>query len=259
MISKFRLFAAALAAVLLCCVAGAQRPNASTPARGSANHARPAARASAGSTHSAAMGLRSSRQASGQNTPRSTPAENLFPFDSISDVPGLGFDFPHWAAINGALRSSPLQIGHRGHGAQGSFVPLFFGGYPYDYADSASDQQDQQQDPQTVEQSQPQSQTAVNEQPIPAQQGTDSGSDTGNPSASVSEPQAPEQVPDVGNFIFVRRDGRILFASVFSVVGPQLQYVSPEGIRRTLAISDLDVDATQQMNEARGTTVQIHN
>ena len=259
MISKFRLFAAALAVVLVGCVAGAQRPNASSPARGSANHARPAAKASAGSTHSAAAGLRSSRQASGQIASRFTPAENLFPFDSISSVPGLGFDFPHWAAVNGALRNSSLQFGHHGHRAQGTFAPLFFGGYPYDYADLGSDQQDQQQDPQTVEQSQPQSQSAVNEQPTPAQQGTDSGSDTGNLSAPVSELQAAEQVPDVGNFIFVRRDGRILFASVFSVVGPQLQYVSPEGIRRTLAISDLDVDATQQMNEARGTTVQIHN
>jgi hypothetical protein len=38
-----------------------------------------------------------------------------------------------------------------------------------------------------------------------------------------------------------------------------VQYITPEGIRRTLAISDLDTDATQQMNEARGTTVQIHN
>ena len=57
----------------------------------------------------------------------------------------------------------------------------------------------------------------------------------------------------------VRRDGRILFASVFSVVGTELQYVTPEGIRHTLAMSDLDANATQHMNEARGTTVQIHN
>ncbi len=41
--------------------------------------------------------------------------------------------------------------------------------------------------------------------------------------------------------------------------GTQLQYVTPEGIRHTLAMSDLDAGATQEMNEARGTTVQIHN
>jgi hypothetical protein len=63
----------------------------------------------------------------------------------------------------------------------------------------------------------------------------------------------------VGDFILVRRDGRILFASIFSVDGAQLQYVTPEGIRRTMTLSDLDINATQQLNEARGTTVQIHN
>jgi hypothetical protein len=36
-------------------------------------------------------------------------------------------------------------------------------------------------------------------------------------------------------------------------------YVTPEGIRHTLAVSDVDSDATREMNEARGTTVQIHN
>jgi hypothetical protein len=38
-----------------------------------------------------------------------------------------------------------------------------------------------------------------------------------------------------------------------------LQYVTPEGIRRTLAIADLDAAATQQINEARGTTLQFQN
>jgi hypothetical protein len=110
-----------------------------------------------------------------------------------------------------------------------------------------------------VQQSQPQPQIIVIQQPVPAQQGAESGSDTGNLSASESESQAALPIRDVGDFILVRRDGRILFASVFSVVGTQLQYVTPEGIRHTLAMSDLDADATQQMNEARGTTVQIHN
>ena len=109
------------------------------------------------------------------------------------------------------------------------------------------------------QQSQPQPQIIVIQQPVPAQQSADSGSDAGNLSASVPAPQADAPIRDVGDFILVRRDGRILFASVFSVVGAQLQYVTPEGIRRTLAMSDLDADATQQMNEARGTTVQFHN
>ena len=57
----------------------------------------------------------------------------------------------------------------------------------------------------------------------------------------------------------VRRDGRILFASAFSVSGAQVTYVTPEGIRHSVPMAEMDPDATQQMNEARGTTVQLHN
>ncbi len=174
-------------------------------------------------------------------------------------MPGLGFDFPHLAAISGALGNNSWHFGHNGHRGQDSFAPILFGGYPYYSDDLGYDQQEQQPEQQTVQPSQPQPQIIVIQQPLPAQQGADSGSDTGNLSASESESQAAVPIPDVGDFILVRRDGRILFASVFSVVGVQLQYVTPEGIRHTLAMSDLDADATQQMNEARGTTVQIHN
>jgi hypothetical protein len=63
----------------------------------------------------------------------------------------------------------------------------------------------------------------------------------------------------VGELILVRRDGRVLFASVFSVTGTQVQYVTPEGIRHTLPLAELDTVATQEMNEARGTTLQFHD
>ena len=84
-------------------------------------------------------------------------------------------------------------------------------------------------------------------------------SNMANDSTAENAQQAAVAVPDVGDFILVRRDGRILFASIFSIVGAQLQYVTPEGIRHSLAMSDLDPVATEQMNEARGTTVRIQN
>ncbi len=264
MISKFHFFAAALAGVLVCSVAGAQVRNGSSSVRRSSTHARPAARASANSTPPAATGFQSNQLSnmiqispSGRGTSGFAPFANSFSFDSFSGVPGLGFDFPHLAAISGALRNNSPHFGHNGHRGQDSFVPILFGGYPYDYGDLGYDQPEQQQDQQMVQPSQPQ--IIVIQQPVPAQQGADSGSDTGNLSASESESRAAVPIPDVGDFILVRRDGRILFASIFSVVGAQLQYISPEGIRHTLAMSDLDADATQQMNEARGTTVQFHN
>jgi hypothetical protein len=181
--------------------------------------------------------------------------QNLSGFEQLSGVPGLGFDFPHLAAISGGLASrSHSRFVHDGHRGRGSFVPILFGGYPYYYDDAGYDQPE----PETVPQSQSQPQIIVIQQPVSGQQGADAGNDLESASAPAAE-QPTLPIRDVGDFILVRQDGRILFASVFSIVGAQLQYVTPEGIRHTLAVSDLDADATQQMNEARGTTVQIRN
>jgi hypothetical protein len=262
MISKFHFFGAVAAGVLVCSVAGAQMRNATVDSsvRRSSVHAKPTARATASPTGTAAAAVQSSQQPSviqispnGQITSGFNPIANSVSFDG---VPGLGFDFPHLAAISRAQgNNSSSHFGHNGHRGQGFFVPILFGGYPYYSEDLGYDQPEQQ----PAQQSQPQPQIIVIQQPVPAQQAADSRSDTGNLSASESESQAGVSIRDVGDFLLVRRDGRILFASVFSVVGTELQYVTPEGIRHTLAMSDLDADATQQMNEARGTTVQIHN
>ncbi|HSZ18645.1 MAG TPA: hypothetical protein VK770_02575 [Candidatus Acidoferrum sp.] len=261
MISKAHLFAAALAGVLICSVAGAQVRNVASSVRRPAGQTRPPARVMPNSTRNSRTAPQSSPSASviqispsGRNATGFTADANSFIFDGNSGVPGLGFDFPHLAAISGAFRNNPsVRFRHNDFRGQGSFVPILFGGYPYYYDDSSYDQ------PEQPPVQQPQPQIIVIQQPVPAQHNAETEGSAGNPSASPSAPQADEPIPDVGNFILVRRDGRILFASVFSVVGSQLQYVTPEGIRRTLPISDLDADATQQMNEARGTTVQIHN
>jgi hypothetical protein len=265
MISKVHLFGAALAGILVCSLAGAQaRSTAVAPARRSFSHTGPTGRASANSAPSAATGFQSTLQPSliqippsGRVGPGFAPAGSLFAFGSPSGSPGLGFDFAHRAGIGGARRNNSGQFEHHGHRGQGFYAPIFFGAYPNVYDDEGYDPQDGQAE-QQVQESQPRPQANVIQQPAPAEQGAGSDADSRNLSSSDSGPQPAAAIPDVGNFIFVRRDGSVLFASMFSVVGPQLQYVTPEGIRRTMAISDLDSDATQQMNEARGTTVQIH-
>lgn len=265
MISKIHLFAAVMAGILVCTVASAQVRTGSggTSIRQPGVLARVGSRPSASTTRTPPAVPQTSRQASViQISPSGQIAQGFDPIAStvtFDGVPGLGFDYPHLAAISGALRNNPAQrFGHDGHRGQGSFVPILFGGYPYYpyyYDDMGYDQPEQQ----SVQQAQPQPQIIVIQQPVPAQQDADSGSNIGSFSPPVAESQPSVPIPDVGNFILVRRDGRILFASVFSVVGAQLQYVTPEGIRHTLAMVDLDAEATQQMNEARGTTVQIHN
>ena len=259
MASKFHLFASILAGALVCPLAGAQMRNGGASFRQAPVHIGRASGAAGSLPSRAPTGSQSRLQPrvvqispSGQITSEFGPIVNTTDFNG---VPGLGFDFPHLAAISAGLRNNRFSHFGRGRRGQGTFAPIWYGGYPYYYDDSGYDQPEQQ----IVQPSQQQPQIIVIQQPVPAQQGADSVNDAGNLSASFASPQADAPIRDVGDFIFVRRDGRVLFASVFSVVGAQLQYVTPEGIRRTLALSDLDADATRQMNEARGTTVEIHN
>lgn len=161
--------------------------------------------------------------------------------------------YPYSAAPSSAgLRGSlPSNFRHRGFRGQLAVVPLLGGGYwyyPLDYGDYYPD-----------------SSNYVQQQPVPDDQTQQyagpayQGYDAPVPSTISPEPAAAAPVPDIGEFVFVKRDGGVLFASIFTVTGGQLRYVTPEGIRHTLPMSDIDASATEQMNEARGTTVQIHN
>lgn len=267
MTTKACFLAVALAGILICFPAGAQLRNATGPSAAvssttqhSTRVAKHVTRASSGSAKNSSAAPAVNRETnliqtspSGQAPSAFVPFANSSLFDGASGVPGLGFDFPHLAAIRTGLANHvPPRFGPTGRAGPNSFSSILFWGYPYYYDDSASDQPGQAEPPQA------QPENLVIQQPAP-DQSADSGPDTESLSATSEEVPADLSVPEVGDFILVRRDGRILFASIFSVVGSQLQYVTPEGIRRTLDLSDLDVEATQQMNEARGTTVQIHN
>jgi hypothetical protein len=191
----------------------------------------------------------------GQIAPAFSTFANGGSFGSANGVPGLGFDYPHLAAISGGLRNSASGNFRRGnHRRQTPFAGVLLGGYPYYYGDYYGDSPDygqpQQQQPQVI----------VVPQPAPTaaeQQYVGPGNDSSVPAAIL--PAAATPVRDVGDFILVRRDGRVLFASAFSINGDQLRYVTPEGIRHSVPMAEMDPDATQQMNEARGTTVQLHN
>jgi len=221
--------------------------------------ARPA-RAPAPSGVSVSSGARAARQASviqispsGRIVSGTGSFANSGNFAGENGVPGLGFDYPHLAAVGGNSRGNPPGFGsgmrhHRDFG--GNFgAGILFGGFPY-YSDFSDYQQESQQ-PQ-------QPQVIVIQQPVPAAPVEAAPAREAIPEAA--QPAAPPApVREVGEFILVRRDGRVLFASVFSVTGSQVQYVTPEGIRRVLPLSELDTAATQEMNEARGTTLQFQN
>jgi hypothetical protein len=82
------------------------------------------------------------------------------------------------------------------------------------------------------------------------------------PAEAPRTEQAPAQVEsapleDVGQFILVLRSGRQVEAVAFTRADDHIVYVTADGFRRTLALADLDPDATIRINEERGTPLEI--
>jgi hypothetical protein len=74
------------------------------------------------------------------------------------------------------------------------------------------------------------------------------------PGADLSIPLPP---PELGQLILVRRDGKVLLAVAFTVRDGDVTYVTTEGTRRSFPVSELDKEATRQMNDANGTSVSL--
>ncbi|MGH9681607.1 MAG: hypothetical protein ACRD4Y_16805, partial [Candidatus Acidiferrales bacterium] len=171
---------------------------------------------------------------------RVTTYPNLGGFGGGGGVPGLGFDYPHLAAISGSMHSGARRgFGGEGRRGQGYFVPIFFGGFPYYYDDSMDYEQPQQpsqtQPQEIVIQLPPQ---AVERQAIPEEAGSADGAGA---SATLSRPAPAEPAQNTSEIVLLRKDGRMLFATAYSVVGSQLRYITPEGILRTFPLSELDL------------------
>jgi hypothetical protein len=160
----------------------------------------------------------------------------------FTGVPGLGFDFAHYAAVH------PGWNGRRGrNGPYLGYYPFFDSGfllpYPQSYVASSDDG------------------------PVYQGQGGDNSDAPGDPYAGgdrgygprtvssydvVVSPQAPSQA-----YVFVRRDGTVFFAVAYSFESGNLYYVTQEGFRRSESRDSLDLNATQQFNEQRGLSFHI--
>jgi hypothetical protein len=159
---------------------------------------------------------------------------------SFGNTPGLGFDFPHMAAVN-----SGREFGRgRSHGNNGSFG---FGGFLLS-------------SPEVIVMEGQQGESA---QAAPSDEGiADAANNGGNsnsernledqflPAANRLGPPAP--VRDASEYVFVRRDGTLLFGVAYSWDKGTLRYITREGQRRSISQDALDMDATQQFNEQRG-------
>jgi len=178
-----------------------------------------------------------------QNGVRIIRRNNSNPFGfndtDFQDVPGLGFDYPHLAAISGNRRL---------HGSRfGGGVPFGFGGFLFGPSVLVEEVPAAEPQPTIVEEE------VADDAPPEAPR-------RARASRAVSDPQ-PERAaapqPDPEQFVFVRRDGGLVFAVAYTWENGTLRYVTPEGLRRSMGRDALDLDATQQFNEQRGLNFRV--
>ena len=146
-------------------------------------------------------------------------------------VPGLGFDYTHFAAVHG-------NDAARRRRAASFFFPFFDGGYYPQSAPPVSDDVAPADSAQYVyadDEDEPAPRLRMrSREPLP------------QPEVS-SEPQGPQQ-----EYVFVKRDGTVFFAIGYSWDQDLLRYVTSEGVRHTTPRDTLDLTATQEFNEQRG-------
>ena len=151
-------------------------------------------------------------------------------------VPGLGFDYPHFFAVH------PNAGRHFRHNS-GFVIPFIDGGFFLPVPMSAD------QNPVAP---QAEDNEAAN-QPSQPEQNLARDSDRNLRDRMRSEPLPPEQT----EYVFVRQDGSLIFAVAYSLINDRLQYVTAEGLRRTIPLNTLDFEATQQFNEQRGVSIRL--
>jgi len=172
------------------------------------------------------------------NVRRSVNIASLPVFRAESaNAPGLGFDFPHMAAVNG----------RRGHGRFIGANSFGFNGFLLSSPGVI------------VEEGQPVENQPVVEE-IAANNGAEGGDVRGsegrNFPGSVSA-AAPAPQHDAAEYVFVRRDGGLVFAVAYSWDRGTLRYITREGIRGSVMRGALDMEATQQFNEQRGVDFRL--
>jgi hypothetical protein len=164
-------------------------------------------------------------------------------------VPGLGFDYPHLAAVTRNLEVRALvdpvtqqqlalarQI--RRETPALPVVPVFFPPTPAVVVPPVVVVQQLVGEP-------PGERAVVEPVAAPVSQET------------VAPSLPPPPVPELEQIVFLRRDGTLVLAVAFSIRGDRIVYVTPEGIRRSLHLAELDLEASEQMNEERGTSLQL--
>jgi hypothetical protein len=198
----------------------------------------------------------------------STPAIHVTPVGVSHDVqphvsthgraeahgvtPGIRPVLPHKPVVHPLPLPPRLSTGSNLPPASGGFpvtglVLSFFGGAFYVPVASDGESTPQEEAQENDSNQQPESSREANDQ---------------EPSASAPSPTNPDSdSPEepLAEFVFVKRDGSTLFAVAYTMWNDKVQYVTKEGLRRTVALDSLDLDATQKLNEERGNTINLRS
>lgn len=188
---------------------------------------------------------------------QTTPFET-FPVQTVSfdNVPGLGFDYPHLAAVT---RGQPRQ-----RPTFEPIVPLGFQGILFSPPVAPTVVIVQQ--PPVVEIPEYSRPASYGESPrdheleidsVPERTRASARRESEYARARTPTETSPREVvpaprPDSAQYVFVQRNGSLLFAVAYSWEKGMLRYITPEGLRRSVGRDKLDLDATEQFNEQRG-------
>jgi hypothetical protein len=227
-----------------------------------------AVRAYTGNRVNSARAVRTGSPA-GMNAPADLVGSNGLSVQQIlNPFPSYGFDFEHLAAIHkdddikalidpatqAKLALAERRMRRRPKTASG-FIFLDGGGayaLPVDPGADVNPDADAQA-AQDQGQGQGQSQGAPQER---AQQGSQRPEQAESNDARLAQEQS-ESLPDEGEFTLILRSGQEIETVAFTRVDDRIVYITTGGGRRTLAIRELDVDATVRLNQGRGTPLQI--
>ena len=71
------------------------------------------------------------------------------------------------------------------------------------------------------------------------------------------EGSAGAALPDVGQFTLVLQNGNQIQAVAFTRMNDRIIYVTNDGSRRTIALNEIDTNATIRLNQERGTPLEL--
>jgi hypothetical protein len=192
----------------------------------------------------------------------------------LDPYPSYGFDFAHLTAIDRDLgmkafidpatqvriAEAERRLKKIPQAGGGGFV-LLDGGGAYALPDNSMADVNADQDAQAS------NRQASDTQPNDREADDQQGQGSQQPIIVIQQPSTDamnttaqgdaDQLLDEGEFTLVLRSGQEIEAVAFTHVNDKIIYITSAGGRRTLALSDVDTDATVRLNQERGTPLQL--